>query len=118
MEEARTSPGSFPGDAGAKPAPATMPFLDPDRRWFSADKWLHLVGAALTCAALVLVGTQPLRAFAYTVVAGAIFELGQWDALRGTEYLGRPGYGFGLLDLAADALGALVAMLALPLVLH
>lgn len=94
-----------------------MSFFDPDRRLFSKDKVQHFAGAAfIMLLALVVVPfveallPPPLRALALIFVIAATFEAGQWDAVRGTEYLGRPGYGFGLLDLVVGMVGALVVL--------
>ena len=87
-----------------------MKFFDPDRRVFSADKLGHLIGGCGAALVVLPFVSWPL-ALGIVAVVGAIFELGQWDGVRGTPYLGQPGYGFGLLDLTADLVGALVAIL-------
>jgi len=86
------------------------PFFDPDRRLLSGDKLQHLVGGLGVGLGASLVVAWPL-VLAVVFVVGAIFELGQWDAVRGTSFLGQPGYGFGPLDLAADVLGGVAAVL-------
>lgn len=91
-------------------------FFDPDRRIFSKDKFQH-AGVSLIIF-IVLSFIMPLwQALLWTIAIGAIFEAGQWDAARGTPYLGQVGYGFGLYDLGADTVGALVG-LVLRLVIH
>lgn len=92
-------------------------FFDPDRRIVSRDKLFHAVGGFFVFVALNLV-TAPLTAFVFTLLLGATFELGQWDASRGTAQAGQAGYGFGLLDLAADLVGALFALVLMAPVAH
>lgn len=79
-------------------------FFDPDRRIFSRDKLQHLGGGF--AVGFVLAWLEPAaRAVLDTAAVGFVFEVGQWDAARGTPYLGQVGYGFGLLDWAAVLLG-------------
>lgn len=83
-----------------------MPFFDPDRRVFSKDKAQHAaLGAAIVLVALAL-GFSPLWSFIALLALGVTYELGQWDVAR-HFYRTRliPGFGFGLLDLAADLAG-------------
>lgn len=87
-------------------------FFDPDRRILSRDKLFHAVGGFLTFVFLNFFTTWGW-ALVLTVLAGAIFELGQWDASRGTALEGQAGYGFGVLDLGADTLGAIFAVILL-----
>lgn len=81
-----------------------MTFLDPDRRVFSRDKFQHF-GGGLVVGFLLAWLEAPGRALLDTTAVGFIFEVGQWDAARGTPYAGQVGYGFGLLDWAAVILG-------------
>lgn len=91
-------------------------FFDPDRRIFSKDKFQH-AGVSLVIF-LGLSFLAPLwLALVLTIVIGAVFEAGQWDAVRRTQYEGQVGYGFGLYDLGADTVGAFVG-LALRLIIH
>jgi hypothetical protein len=80
------------------------PVFDPDKSILALDKLQHLVGGFLVCLVL---GFWP------AVGACVVFEVGQWDVARGltttktnggTQFL--PGYGIGLLDIAAGVLGA------------
>ncbi len=96
-------------------------FFDPDRNWKSWDKAEHAAAGLLICALLTLFVSHWI-ALGVTIALGAAFELGQYDTARSTyvEYehgdidrtyeiaLGNEGYGFGLLDLAADTAGALL----------
>lgn len=84
-------------------------FFDPDRRWLSRDKIQHAVLSALLCA-LLSVFLGPLWALGATIWTGIVWEIAQWDSARTAGMLGQPGYGFGLRDLAADVIGALIIL--------
>lgn len=95
------------------------PFFDPDTDVFSQATAEHFLFSAALCWLLGLF-LAPWSAFGWTLWTGAIYELGQWDACRGQTACHRDGdlaqrflcgYGFGLTDLAADAAGALLAVL-------
>jgi hypothetical protein len=99
------------------------PFFDPDKTVFALDKFEHF-GAMLALAFLLLFfGFGWLATlFVILLVAGA-FEIGQWDigrqvpAFHDDPAAGslvrpfKPGYGFGLLDLASGVAGGVVAVL-------
>jgi hypothetical protein len=101
-------------------------FFDPDRNWKSWDKVQHAFLALLLCALLTLHFSR-LESWLITLLVGAAWELAGWDVARGTfvehelgdmdrvyePTLGHPGYGFGLLDLAAVAVGAFAWILVL-----
>lgn len=90
-----------------------MAFFDPDRKIFALDKAQHAgfgLGAAL---ALLALGFGPLWTMFIVIAVGGAFELGQWDIARHHYTRFPAGYGFGLLDLAADTLGA-----AIPVALY
>src|SRR5207247_7153024 len=95
-------------------------FLDPDRNWRSWDKVEHvllLVAVTALLDAFLPVLIAALVAFGFAVG----LEAGQWDTARNPDVglrvpdgaggwyyarpLGRPGFGFGLLDLAAGLVG-------------
>ncbi len=98
-------------------------FFDPDRNWKSWDKLTHLLGSLVVCAIATL-HFRWLDAALITVALGIALELGQWQTAhnenvyydapgsRGLDEVVRPlghvGFGFGLLDLAADIVGALL----------
>lgn len=94
-------------------------FFDPDRNWKSPDKIEHLAGGFVACMALDAF-TPLWLALVVTVVIASAFELGQWDVARNgdvqfvdengdpNDLLGHAGFGFGLLDLAVGAAGALI----------
>lgn len=89
--------------------PALDRILDPDRRWFSKDKWQHFAGGV----ALGFVAAwfeSPYRALFDTTALGFTFEVGQYDAARGTPYLGQVGYGFGVIDWIAVIVGGFVGI--------
>lgn len=97
------------------------PFLDPDRRIASVATLQHfaLLGAGVMGALSLFFPPKP--ALALTVAFGVAWELAQWDTCRSLRACHvnddlargfRPGYGFSLLDLAADVAGALVVYLA------
>ena len=91
--------------------------LDPDRDWRTLATILHYAGCFVLCALFDalpgFVGISLLGAFLLTVWTAAVYEAGQTDAAYsikdagGKRYAGRPGFGFGLMDLAAGILGAL-----------
>lgn len=93
-------------------------YLDPDTRVFSRDKFEHFGGCLGFTLILLFIGFSPPAALLLTMLVGAVFELGQVDTARnlsvmtrdGRPLLGQPGFGFGLLDLAWDIVGALVAI--------
>jgi hypothetical protein len=90
------------------------PFLDPDRAILSVPTLQHFIGFAVV-AFLLQLRYPDADAFVLAVAIGALWELAQWDTCRHLpichqgERLDapfKPGFGFGLMDLAADALGA------------
>ena len=87
--------------------------LDPDVSLRSWDKVEHLAGGFALC--LLFDGFLPtISALILTVWTAAVYEAGQTDVAyslkdsSGRRYAGQPGFGFGLADLAAGILGALV----------
>ena len=99
-------------------APLSAQHIDPDRQWDS-DQWQH----AATGAAIDLSLRGPWLApkwqrwytrVAITAVVGAAYEAVQsvYDHNSGLE---GTGYGFGVLDIVADAAGALAAEAATAL---
>jgi hypothetical protein len=94
--------------------------LDPDRDWRSWSTIEHfLVGLILCC--LFDSALPTWGAVLATIWTGAVYEAGQTDiaySLRdssGRRYAGQPGYGFGLMDLAADVAGAITWVIVLSL---
>lgn len=94
------------------------PILDPDRDWRSPHTRQHLLGCLIACLLLSWI-LPPLVAAAIVLALGLGLELGQWDIARGTPQLHEggdparpflPGFGFGLMDLAADLAGTLIAL--------
>lgn len=92
------------------------PFFDPDTTILSWDKLQHFVGIGLLTWGFAVVFPNVTAAIV-AVICATIFELGQWDALRSAAVykIGTPGYGFGLLDLAAGVAGAATTVLILAL---
>lgn len=91
-----------------------MRFFDPDTRIFAYDKLQHAAfGFAAGTLLLFGLGFTPVWTLLAVLAVGGAFELGQWDNARGLPGPFRPGTGFGLLDLAADVLGA-----AIPVALY
>lgn len=95
--------------------------LDPDRDWRSFATLQHfLVCAVLGALFLALMpwfiwialALPTLAALLLVLWTAVIYEAGQTDmaySLRdssGRRYAGQPGYGFGLMDIAAGMLGA------------
>jgi len=79
------------------------------------------MGGFVLGLASLLAGASPLGSLAVVLFVGGAFELGQVDTARnpnvcyreGTTFgplLGRPGFGFGVLDLGADLAGGLLAV--------
>ena len=98
-----------------------MSILDPDTNWRSTDKVEHLVGGFAIGVGALLAGASLVGSLAVVLFVGGAFELGQVDTARnpnvcyreGTSFgplLGRPGFGFGVLDLGADLAGGLLAV--------
>lgn len=86
--------------------------LDPDTKILAFDKLQHFASGFIGAALLSL-----RYGFAETMILallfGIVYEFGQTDIAYsikdagGNRYVGRPGFGFGLVDLAADVAGAL-----------
>ena len=97
----------------ATPAASQGFRFDPDRCWTCKDSRQHALGGAGLSVAGQILGwpKRPWQRVALVAAAGAIFELGEEEGTRGTEYAGRPGYGFGLKDLTCDVAGAIVGEL-------
>ena len=99
-----------------------MKILDPDRNWRSPDKRRHVLLFWFVTGVLTWFW-PPIDAAVIAFLLGCALEAGQWDAVRDYQLgyinrdgdyvpaLGQPGYGFGLLDLAANTVG-IVAWLA------
>jgi len=96
-------------------------YLDPDRDWRSVATLQHFVVCfVLSCLFVLLLpaitwvvlGAPTLAAFLLVLWTALVYEAGQTDtaySLRdgsGRRYAGQPGYGFGLMDVAAGMLGA------------
>ncbi len=87
--------------------------LDPDTNWRSFDKVQHFASGLILCA---LFDAFLPRSVAFLLVlwTAVVYEAGQTDAAYnikdagGHRYAGRPGFGFGFLDLAFGAGGALL----------
>lgn len=94
--------------------PVAAQFLDPDNCWTCADSRMHFAGGAVLDFGINALpyrwrkgwGDKAIKRVAVVTIAGAIFEAGQYDAVRGTPNAGHRGYGFGLKDLGCDFLGA------------
>lgn len=84
--------------------------FDPDYCWTCRDSRQHAAAGAAIDVAGQLVG-WPKKSWQRVVLVtavGAVFEVGEEEGTRGTEYAGRPGYGLGVKDLVCDVAGALV----------
>lgn len=97
--------------------------LDPDTNWRSLSTILHyLSGLGLMLVFWPLLGLPWLQAFGWTFWTAVIYEAGQTDSAYnikdagGKRWAGRPGFGFGLMDIGACQLGAITATLAVLLV--
>lgn len=93
--------------------PAQAQWLDPDRRW-NADQWQHAaLGAALDVIVRGPWVTKSWRdtwakRFAWSMALGCVaLETYQVYESAQRGWLGQEGGGFGLLDCAAVAMGAL-----------
>lgn len=87
-------------------------YLDPDRQWRTLATLLHAVFGLLLGFVLLLFGETLVRTLLVVLLVGAAFEVGQTDTVDdlAPEKLGKPGYGFGVMDLLADLAGALLAI--------
>lgn len=98
------------------------PFFDPDRNVFAEDKLEHFA-AMLVLAFLLRILFLPPAVLLICFLVACAFEMGQFDLARQVPAFHddapvgslvrpfRPGYGFGLLDVAAGMTGALVGIL-------
>lgn len=85
-----------------------MKIFDPDRVLIAPDKAQHLASGALLANLMLAIGLSPLQTLAWSLAIGATYEMGQLDIAHSLGVAGTPGYGFGLLDLAMDMLGAAI----------
>jgi len=87
--------------------------LDPDRNWRSFSTIQHFVsGPGYMLLYHNTIWHFPLwTAVTLTLWSAALYEIAQTDVAYnikdagGQRYAGRPGYGFGLMDIAATMLG-------------
>jgi len=86
--------------------------FDPDRDWRSLDKMQHLLGGFGVRLAMEL-KEMGWEAIFWSSVIFLVYELGQTDVARSLKKLGQPGYGIGLVDLAYDEIGMLLAIILL-----
>lgn len=92
-------------------APLHAQRLDPDNCWTCRDSWEHFgSGAGLDIASRLTVPHHAWQRIGTVMLIGVVWESAQADVARTTNLYGR-GFGFGLKDLACDALGALVGEL-------
>lgn len=88
-------------------------YLDPDRQWFSKDKWQHGVAFVVIGFLLSMAGEGFVRVLIDSAVIGFTYEVGQADSsnsaekITGVKFLGSPGFGVSPLDLAWDEAGAI-----------
>lgn len=97
--------------------------LDPDTNWRSWSTLQHYASGVILCAIMdAVLGFSPGHALELNAWTAVIYEAGQTDASynikdgSGRRWAGRPGFGFGLMDIAAHMLGSL-SWLAARLVL-
>lgn len=84
--------------------------FDPDYCFTCVDSRQHALGGTSIDVAAQLVH-WPAKAWqrvGVVAVIGAVFEVGEEEGTRGTEYAGRAGYGFGVKDLVCDVAGAAI----------
>lgn len=99
-------------------------WMDPDNDWLGADKLAHgVMGFALGIFMLGLHLQYHLslpRQLAVALLVSVAYELGQTDTAASANMLGKPGYGFGLLDIVWDMVGVCICLalfaIACPLV--
>lgn len=84
-------------------------WFDPDTDLRSLDKMEHAFGGFAVCLICVQF-VSGFDAFVLTCVIGFVYECGQADTAHSLRALGRPGFGIGLVDLAYDAVGALILL--------
>lgn len=91
--------------------------LDPQKR-IRQDTVQHYVSGLILCGLAHLLGYSFTDSVLIVGYVGIAYEAGQTDALYSSKspLLGSEGFGFGLLDLAADVAGAM-SYVALRLVL-
>lgn len=83
-------------------------YLDPDRNWRSPDKLEHFAFGVVLCWLFTLAALSGPAALWWTAWSAVAYEAGQTDTAASAGLLGKPGFGFGLLDIAAALAGALV----------
>ncbi len=92
-----------------------LSLLDPDRQVFAFDKLQHfLSGIALCWIATVWLRFGIWGALLFVLYSAVLYEIAQTDVAysikdgSGARYVGRPGFGFGILDISAGMVGALL----------
>ena len=95
----------------APPLRAQAFVFDPDRCVTCTDTRDHALAGAGIDAGLQVVAAKfsPLARAGLVFVVGAAYEFGQESLVREDVRTRGPGYGFGVKDLLADVVGALVA---------
>lgn len=85
--------------------------LDPDTNWRSFSTIQHFIAGFLYMAIFDHYKSQ-WESFWWTTYSAVLYEVAQTDIAysikdgSGKRYAGRPGYGFGLMDIGATWLGA------------
>lgn len=86
--------------------------IDPDRAWFSGDKYQHGASMAAVGFLMAICGRDFFESMRDAAVISVVYELGQTDTAFSTGKLGQPGYGISPLDLTWDMAGAVVGYVA------
>lgn len=93
--------------------PAEAQFFDPDTCLTCPDSREHFAGGAILGFGIQALPSSwrsgwadaPWKRGLTVTILGAVYEAGQWDAHRHDGLNGKPGFGFGVKDLAVDVAG-------------
>ena len=88
--------------------------IDPDTNWRSFSTFQHFAGGGVGFMSLfnAVLHYSIHESFLFTLCAAVYYEIAQTDSVYslgrmiGQKFVGLPGFGFGLMDIAASVVGA------------